>query len=188
MQMYRKRSGQRPIIAAYQGKVSDPTGAPGGPDNMGTDATSGFPTCSDCRSRPLAAGPGAARGSAIPARRRASNGNGPVHRQRGDAFRERWALADPPLGEEGDWRCLLDCSACSLIELKAAAIDPASIDAIPMNHLHGGHFGGCHSSSWTPSSTPAETGRCSWRAMPTCRGGCGRAAGSPGCQQRSFPR
>ncbi len=39
-------------------------------------------------------------------------------------------------------RFLIDCGATSLVALKQAAIDPASIDAIVISHLHGDHFGG----------------------------------------------
>ena len=39
-------------------------------------------------------------------------------------------------------RFLIDCGASSLVALKQAAIDPASIDAIVVSHLHGDHFGG----------------------------------------------
>jgi ribonuclease BN (tRNA processing enzyme) len=37
---------------------------------------------------------------------------------------------------------LLDCGATSLVGLKAAGVDPASIDAIVVSHLHGDHFAG----------------------------------------------
>jgi len=39
-------------------------------------------------------------------------------------------------------RFLIDCGASSLVALKRAAIDPASIDAVVISHLHGDHFGG----------------------------------------------
>ena len=42
--------------------------------------------------------------------------------------------------EDGGWCCLVDCGTTSLIGLKAAGIDPASIDAIAISHLHGDHF------------------------------------------------
>src|SRR3974390_307635 len=40
--------------------------------------------------------------------------------------------------------CLLVivCGAPSLVALKRAAVDPASIDAVVVSHLHGDHFGG----------------------------------------------
>ena len=37
---------------------------------------------------------------------------------------------------------LLDCGASSLVALKAAGMDPASIDAVVISHFHGDHFGG----------------------------------------------
>ena len=39
-------------------------------------------------------------------------------------------------------RFLIDCGATSLVALKQAAIDPASIDAVVISHLHGDHFAG----------------------------------------------
>jgi ribonuclease BN (tRNA processing enzyme) len=40
-------------------------------------------------------------------------------------------------------RCLLiDCGASSLIAMKAANVDPASVNGIVVTHLHGDHFGG----------------------------------------------
>jgi ribonuclease BN (tRNA processing enzyme) len=43
------------------------------------------------------------------------------------------------------WRqshVLLDCGASSLIALKRLGLDPRSVDAIVVTHLHGDHFGG----------------------------------------------
>jgi ribonuclease BN (tRNA processing enzyme) len=37
---------------------------------------------------------------------------------------------------------LLDCGATSLVALKRLGIDPSSIDAVLVTHLHGDHFGG----------------------------------------------
>ncbi|CAN5192294.1 MBL fold metallo-hydrolase [soil metagenome] len=37
---------------------------------------------------------------------------------------------------------LLDCGATSLVALKAAGLDPGSIDAVAVSHFHGDHFGG----------------------------------------------
>src|ERR1700748_2836223 len=39
-------------------------------------------------------------------------------------------------------RFLIDCGASSLVALKQAPIDPNSIDAVVISHLHGDHFGG----------------------------------------------
>jgi ribonuclease BN (tRNA processing enzyme) len=44
--------------------------------------------------------------------------------------------------ESGDFRCLVDCGASSLIALKRAAVDPNDVDTILVSHLHGDHFGG----------------------------------------------
>ena len=37
---------------------------------------------------------------------------------------------------------LLDCGATSLVAMKRLGIDPGSIDAVILTHLHGDHFGG----------------------------------------------
>src|ERR671919_2903830 len=37
---------------------------------------------------------------------------------------------------------LVDCGATSLVALKAQRIDPSTIDAVVVTHLHGDHFGG----------------------------------------------
>jgi len=37
---------------------------------------------------------------------------------------------------------LVDCGATSLVGLKAQRIDPSTIDAVVVTHLHGDHFGG----------------------------------------------
>jgi ribonuclease BN (tRNA processing enzyme) len=38
--------------------------------------------------------------------------------------------------------CLLDCGATALVAMRRQAVDPASIDAIFLSHLHGDHFAG----------------------------------------------
>jgi ribonuclease BN (tRNA processing enzyme) len=60
----------------------------------------------------------------------------------GDAFGSGGRLQACVLIEDGSWRLLLDCGATSLVGLKAAGVDPASIAAIVVSHLHGDHFGG----------------------------------------------
>jgi ribonuclease BN (tRNA processing enzyme) len=60
----------------------------------------------------------------------------------GDAFGSGGRLQTCVLVQDGDWRCLLDCGATSLVGLKAAGVDPASISAVVVSHLHGDHFGG----------------------------------------------
>jgi ribonuclease BN (tRNA processing enzyme) len=58
-----------------------------------------------------------------------------------------------PLGQGGrlqacillvtdDARILLDCGMTSLVGLARAAVEPRSLDAIVISHLHGDHFGG----------------------------------------------
>jgi ribonuclease BN (tRNA processing enzyme) len=39
-------------------------------------------------------------------------------------------------------RVLIDCGATSLVAMKRAGIDPASVDGVLLSHLHGDHFGG----------------------------------------------
>ena len=38
--------------------------------------------------------------------------------------------------------CLLDCGATALVAMRRFAVDPATIDAIFLSHLHGDHFAG----------------------------------------------
>jgi ribonuclease BN (tRNA processing enzyme) len=38
--------------------------------------------------------------------------------------------------------CLLDCGATASVAMRRLAVDPASIDAIFLSHLHGDHFAG----------------------------------------------
>src|ERR1041384_3872268 len=42
----------------------------------------------------------------------------------------------------GERTVLIDCGATSLVALKAHGMDPNTIDAIVLSHLHGDHFGG----------------------------------------------
>jgi ribonuclease BN (tRNA processing enzyme) len=44
--------------------------------------------------------------------------------------------------EHGEGSLLVDCGASSLIALKRAGLDPSSIGAVLLTHLHGDHFGG----------------------------------------------
>jgi len=60
----------------------------------------------------------------------------------GDAFGSGGRLQTCMLLESDGRRWLLDCGATSLVALRGAAIDPASIDAVLLSHLHGDHFGG----------------------------------------------
>jgi ribonuclease BN (tRNA processing enzyme) len=60
----------------------------------------------------------------------------------GDAFGSGGRLQTCMLVESEDRRWLVDCGATSLVALRRAGIDPATIDAILISHLHGDHFGG----------------------------------------------
>jgi len=60
----------------------------------------------------------------------------------GDAFGSGGRFQPCILLESGDFRCLVDCGASSLIALKRTAIDPNDINTILITHLHGDHFGG----------------------------------------------
>ncbi|MDH3678595.1 MAG: MBL fold metallo-hydrolase [Acidimicrobiia bacterium] len=60
----------------------------------------------------------------------------------GDAFGSGGRLQTCILVEDDGWRVLIDCGASCLVGLKRAGIDPASIDAIVISHLHGDHFAG----------------------------------------------
>ena len=46
------------------------------------------------------------------------------------------------LVEHDGGRLLLDCGATSMVALARAGIDPLSLDAVFLSHLHGDHFGG----------------------------------------------
>lgn len=60
----------------------------------------------------------------------------------GDAFGSGGRLQTCILVQDDNWRGLIDCGASALIGLKGAGVDPATIDAIVVSHLHGDHFGG----------------------------------------------
>ena len=47
---------------------------------------------------------------------------------------------------------LLDCGATSLVAMKRLGVDPGSVDAVLISHLHGDHFGGIRSWCSTGSS------------------------------------
>ena len=46
------------------------------------------------------------------------------------------------LVESDEGRVLLDCGATALVGMARAGIDPDTIDAVLLTHLHGDHFGG----------------------------------------------
>ena len=60
----------------------------------------------------------------------------------GDAFGSggRFQACISVRGEAG--HVLLDCGATSLVALKRLEVDPETVDAVFVSHLHGDHFGG----------------------------------------------
>lgn len=60
----------------------------------------------------------------------------------GDAFGSGGRFQACILVRSDDSSFLLDCGASSLIALRRFDVDPNSIDAILISHLHGDHFGG----------------------------------------------
>jgi ribonuclease BN (tRNA processing enzyme) len=60
----------------------------------------------------------------------------------GDAFGSggRWQTCIRLTG--GGQTVLVDCGATSVTALKAQGVDPSSVDAVVVSHLHGDHFGG----------------------------------------------
>ena len=60
----------------------------------------------------------------------------------GDAFGSGGRLQACIVVDVAGSRILLDCGATSLTALKRLGIEPNSIDAVVVSHLHGDHFGG----------------------------------------------
>jgi len=60
----------------------------------------------------------------------------------GDAFGSGGRLQTCIHVDSGTVRFLLDCGASSLSAMKRGGINPITIDAILLTHLHGDHFGG----------------------------------------------
>jgi ribonuclease BN (tRNA processing enzyme) len=60
----------------------------------------------------------------------------------GDAFGSGGRLQACLLVETGARRLLVDCGTTSLVALRRAGVDPSTIDAVLLSHLHGDHFGG----------------------------------------------
>ena len=60
----------------------------------------------------------------------------------GDAFGSGGRYHTCFLVTAAETRFLIDCGASSLIALRRYGIDPNSIDAVLVSHLHGDHFGG----------------------------------------------
>lgn len=60
----------------------------------------------------------------------------------GDAFGSGGRFQTCLCLESSEGRALIDCGATSLVALKRADIDPASVRCVLLSHLHGDHFGG----------------------------------------------
>jgi ribonuclease BN (tRNA processing enzyme) len=60
----------------------------------------------------------------------------------GDAFGSGGRFQACIVLEARDGRILLDCGASSLIALRRIGVEPATVDAVVLSHLHGDHFGG----------------------------------------------
>jgi ribonuclease BN (tRNA processing enzyme) len=60
----------------------------------------------------------------------------------GDAFGSGGRFNTCFLVEESGTRFLIDCGASSMIAMRRFGVDPNSIDAVLITHLHGDHFGG----------------------------------------------
>jgi len=60
----------------------------------------------------------------------------------GDAFASGGRFQTAFLLEIGEGRLLVDCGATTLVALQRAGIDPSTIDAVLISHLHGDHVGG----------------------------------------------
>jgi ribonuclease BN (tRNA processing enzyme) len=60
----------------------------------------------------------------------------------GDAFGSGGRLQACLQLRGGTAGLLIDCGATSLVALKRAGVDPATIDYVIVSHLHGDHFGG----------------------------------------------
>ena len=60
----------------------------------------------------------------------------------GDSFGSGGRFQTCILGDVGGVRFLLDCGASSLIAMRAQGVDPNSIDAVLLTHMHGDHCAG----------------------------------------------
>ena len=60
----------------------------------------------------------------------------------GDAFGSGGRDQTCIYGESEDFHFLMDCGASALASMKRWGVNPVSIDAILITHLHGDHFGG----------------------------------------------
>ena len=60
----------------------------------------------------------------------------------GDAFGSGGRNQSSYLVTAGDRTLLIDCGPTALLAMRRAGLDPNSLDAIILSHLHGDHFGG----------------------------------------------
>jgi len=60
----------------------------------------------------------------------------------GDAFGSGGRFQSCLCLEGPDDRVLIDCGATSLVAMRRAGVDPASVGTVLLSHLHGDHFGG----------------------------------------------
>lgn len=60
----------------------------------------------------------------------------------GDAFGSGGRFQSCLLLRQGEVSLLVDCGATTLTALRRQGVDPASIHAVVISHLHGDHFGG----------------------------------------------
>jgi D-tyrosyl-tRNA(Tyr) deacylase len=60
----------------------------------------------------------------------------------GDAFGSGGRLQTCLLVDVDGHRLLVDCGATSLVALRRQRVDPATVEAVLITHLHGDHFGG----------------------------------------------
>jgi ribonuclease BN (tRNA processing enzyme) len=60
----------------------------------------------------------------------------------GDAFGNGGRFQSCVSVRAPEGHALLDCGATSLVALKRLGLDPGSVDAVLVTHLHGDHFGG----------------------------------------------
>lgn len=69
----------------------------------------------------------------------------------GDAFGSGGRFSTCFMVTGATTRFPIDCGASSLIAMKRFGVDPNSIEAVPITHLHGDHFGGLPSCCSTRS-------------------------------------
>jgi ribonuclease BN (tRNA processing enzyme) len=60
----------------------------------------------------------------------------------GDAFGSGGRMQSSFFVASPDGRFLIDCGATSLVAMSRLGLDPKTIDAVLLSHLHGDHFGG----------------------------------------------